>query len=203
MVCITQWISKNPEFKCPNRCTNNDIKPISSRALLRIYRDLNIKCSNPSCTKIIKLCDIVTHEATCLVTKCWNFDICDKPYNKDVKSSKPCCSEVCSAIISIKEKFNDKKGVYDILGVFMKNSKSYISQSVVGGSSKNISIGPISPVNMGWDPAKTGGGITITENGVQCFLKEQSYLFRTTLANQGFMGGVHFWEIIADSRTEN
>lgn len=73
MVCITGWVSKSPEFKCPNRCTANDIKPINSRALIRIYKDLKMKCSNPNCSKIVSLSDIVTHEALCLVAKCWNF----------------------------------------------------------------------------------------------------------------------------------
>lgn len=64
---------------------------------------------------------------------------------------------------------------------------------------------PPSPsvISVGWDPSKTGGGINITENGTQCFLKEQSYLFRTSLTTQGFTSGINYWEIVADSRTEN
>ena len=54
-----------------------------------------------------------------------------------------------------------------------------------------------------WDPSKSGGGIAITENGSQCFLKEQAYLFRTTITNAGYTSGIHYWEIIADTRTEN
>jgi hypothetical protein len=205
MVCITGWASKNPEYKCPNRCTNNDIKPISSRALLRIYRDLNIKCSNSQCNKVIKLCDIVAHEASCLQAKCWNYEVCEKPQNKDIKTAKPCCSEVCSTLLLIKDRLGDKKAVYDTIGTFIKVSKvSMIRQPVSGGSSSSIPNGSgIQTVSVGWDPVKTGGGINITENGAQCFLKEQSYLFRTSLATQGFTSGVHYWEIVADSRTEN
>lgn len=72
-VCITSWGNKNPETQCPNRCKPNNITPISSRALLKIYKDLNIKCSNSTCNKIIKLSDITQHESVCLVAKCWNF----------------------------------------------------------------------------------------------------------------------------------
>jgi hypothetical protein len=120
---------------------------------------------------------------------------------------KPCCSEVCNTISTIKDKFNDKKALYDCLAVFIKNAKSFSPSKASGGSTGTVPINnPInggSSVALGWDPSKTGGGINITENNTQCFLKEQSYLFRTTLATQGFTSGVHYWEIIADSRTEN
>jgi len=43
----------------------------------------------------------------------------------------------------------------------------------------------------------------LTESNTACFLKEQGYLFRTTIANNGFNGGIHYWEILADNRTEN
>lgn len=126
--------------------------------------------------------------------------MCEKPQNKEVKSAKPCCSEVCNTIMAIKDKFNDKKAVYDLIAAYMKLSRAGYNKPVSGGSSGSIPINPTGN-NLVWDPAKTGGGIAITENGVQCFLKEQAYLFRTTLANQGFTSGVHYWEILADSRT--
>jgi len=114
---------------------------------------------------------------------------------------------VCSAILTIKEKFHDKKALYDCLAVFMKNAKSFSPNKVSGGSTSNLPKDNYrengSTVAVGWDPSKTGGGINITENNTQCFLKEQSYLFRTTLATQGFTSGIHYWEILADSRTEN
>jgi hypothetical protein len=34
-------------------------------------------------------------------------------------------------------------------------------------------------------------------------LKEQSYVFRSAVSNIGFTGGINYWEIIADNRTEN
>ena len=35
------------------------------------------------------------------------------------------------------------------------------------------------------------------------FLLETNYLFRTLISNRPFMDGQHYWEIIADSRTEH
>lgn len=204
MVCITGWVSKNPEFKCPNRCGNNEIKPVASKALMRMYKDLKIKCSSPTCGKVVTLSDLASHELGCLAAKCWNHEVCEKAVNKEVKGQggKGCCSEVCAVIAVIKEKFGDKKGVYDALGAYMKLVRAGVGQGKVGGGSQgqinhpgsNISYSQ-SGVNipLAWDPSKTGGGISITENGSQCFLKEQSYLFRTTLTTQGFTNGVHYW----------
>lgn len=93
--------------------------------------------------------------------------------------------------------------MYDCIGNFMKTVKKPISMvpnAKVGG-------GYVPPVaqstSMVWDPSKSGGGIAITENGTQCFLKEQAYLFRTSITNNGFTSGIHYWEILADGRTEN
>jgi hypothetical protein len=44
---------------CPNRCTGQ-IKDMTSRALINIYNDLNIKCSK-GCNKTIKLIDLPKH----------------------------------------------------------------------------------------------------------------------------------------------
>lgn len=35
-ICITDWISKNPVTKCPNRCSAQ-IGPIASKALIKTY----------------------------------------------------------------------------------------------------------------------------------------------------------------------
>jgi E3 ubiquitin-protein ligase NRDP1 len=35
------------------------------------------------------------------------------------------------------------------------------------------------------------------------FLSEDTYLFRTALGNKAFYEGTHYWEIVADAKTEN
>ncbi len=96
----------------------------------------------------------------------------------------------------------DKKAMYEVLGKFAPvvsisySPEKQKSPEKEGGSLSN-------PTKVIWDAAKSGGGISITDNGTRCFLKEQSYLFRTTIGNQGFTSGVHYWEILADNRTEN
>ena len=43
----------------------------------------------------------------------------------------------------------------------------------------------------------------MTANFRHVFLSEDTYLFRTSIANQTFNEGCHYWEIVADARTEN
>ena len=58
-VCITDWINKNPtNNKCPNRCPTPRIEQVVSKALLKLYNDLDIRCSNPKCLKVVKLIDL-------------------------------------------------------------------------------------------------------------------------------------------------
>jgi hypothetical protein len=54
-----------------------------------------------------------------------------------------------------------------------------------------------------WDRTKCGTGISFENNMSLVFLKEQAYVFRSVTTTFGFTSGVHYWEIVADSRTEN
>ena len=54
-----------------------------------------------------------------------------------------------------------------------------------------------------WDPDASAPAITLADDNRSCFLMEGGYCFRTAVGNVGFTGGVQYWEIHADSRTEN
>lgn len=66
-------MTKNPAAKCPSRCENSKIAAITSKALMKLYNDLDVICSNPKCGKTVKLYDLDKHENICLKVKCWNF----------------------------------------------------------------------------------------------------------------------------------
>lgn len=51
-------MGKNPTTKCPFKCSDSKISAVLSKALLRLYYDLDIKCGNPKCKKIVKLLDL-------------------------------------------------------------------------------------------------------------------------------------------------
>jgi len=58
-------------------------------------------------------------------------------------------------------------------------------------------------VNWKWDSKFAGTNIVFSENNSKVYLKEASYIFKSVIGDQPFQSGVHYWEIIADSRTEN
>jgi len=61
--------------------------------------------------------------------------------------------------------------MYDCLGNFMKTAKKSVTvipnAKVGGGNVPSVTQSS----SIVWDPTKSGGGIAITENGAQCFLK--------------------------------
>ena len=54
-----------------------------------------------------------------------------------------------------------------------------------------------------WDPDNSSKEITLSSDCRHAFLYETNYYFRTIISNQPFFGGIHYWEIIADARTEH
>ena len=57
--------------------------------------------------------------------------------------------------------------------------------------------------SFAWDPNYASDIIEMKSLNRSLFLKEEQYLFRTVIGNKSFNEGIHYWEIIADSRTEN
>ena len=54
-----------------------------------------------------------------------------------------------------------------------------------------------------WDPDNSSKEISFSSDCRHAFLFETNYLFRTMISNRPFMDGQHYWEIIADARTEH
>lgn len=54
-----------------------------------------------------------------------------------------------------------------------------------------------------WDKLNSSKEIHFSQDCRHAFLFESNYLFRTMVANRPFMDGCHYWEIIADARTEH
>lgn len=92
--------------------------------------------------------------------------------------------------------------MYEVLNKFAQSAGKGGNQVVqAGNNNPNKPVNQGNPSSIHWDPARSGGSIQLTESNNHCFLKEQSYLFRTTITNAGFTSGVHYWEIQADNRT--
>jgi len=54
-----------------------------------------------------------------------------------------------------------------------------------------------------WDPDNSSREVQFSADCRHLFLCESNYYFRTVVGNRPFTEGVHYWEIIADSRTEH
>ena len=54
-----------------------------------------------------------------------------------------------------------------------------------------------------WDPEGSSKDITFSPDFRHAFLYETNYYFRTITSNRPFFNGVHYFEIIADARTEH
>ena len=54
-----------------------------------------------------------------------------------------------------------------------------------------------------WDPAFSSEAVELTAENRSTFLTEDTYLFRTVISDTKFDSGLHYWELIADSRSEN
>jgi hypothetical protein len=54
-----------------------------------------------------------------------------------------------------------------------------------------------------WDPENSSREVQFSADCRHLFLCESNYYFRTVVGNRPFTEGVHYWEIVADSRTEH
>jgi len=54
-----------------------------------------------------------------------------------------------------------------------------------------------------WDTTIIPKEVKISNDHRRIYLKEDDYVFRTVYGNQPFKEGIHFWEIIADARSEH
>lgn len=61
----------------------------------------------------------------------------------------------------------------------------------------------MSKTNFSWDTEYTSSAIELTAQNRHAFLSEDTYLYRTSIGTVGFVEGTHYWEVIADARTEN
>lgn len=58
-------------------------------------------------------------------------------------------------------------------------------------------------IEFTWDADLSSKEIQFSSDYRHAFLFEPNYSFRTMIGNRPFTGGQHYWEIVADSRTEH
>ncbi|CAD8109323.1 unnamed protein product [Paramecium sonneborni] len=197
--CIDNWLKKSGGeciFRCPQKLSINPI----SRALKKIYDDLELKCSN--CLKGIKINQFENHEIGCKSIKCKNYDQCGN--NLLIENNEKVCDSVCLLFSQVKND-KSKSEIYWHIKQFVQTNgqrpDNYQIDRVL--QIVNSSAPIIQNQSIKWDRNRMGAGMELTDGDQKVFLKEQAYMFRTIIANFGFESGIVYWEIEADDRTEN
>lgn len=54
-----------------------------------------------------------------------------------------------------------------------------------------------------WDKEFLPVQVELSQDNRQLYLTEEEYVFRTVYGNTAFNEGIHYWEIIADARSEH
>ncbi|CAD8118086.1 unnamed protein product [Paramecium sonneborni] len=207
MYC-NECVARKPQCKsqdCPKQGAPPQYVKIQG-AMLKVYKNLMLFCANPECKKLLSIVDIEQHQSTCLKQKCLNNDLCKEFIEKD---DQKFCSIICELTFQLYDAQNDPKKQFDIIKRYVPKLTSTNSQPSSFQIMPSQSIQNIQPISNGdgvffkWDKNKCGQGIQLTNGDVCVFLKESSYIFRTVLGDHGFESGIHYWEIEADSRTEN
>ena len=225
--------NRNNTSECPMRCKKNDLRESIMRPIGKVIKNilytLQVKCPNENCNKIMNLEQYESHEEICGLPKCQN-EKCLKPSEKLIiykdndngGNEYKFCSEMCkySFIFQQISKKLKPEELCDWFHNFVTNTinenlhkdcnkrinnlKNMI-KAISGNNQISINDLDYSPgiTEFKWDNENKGQGIQIYNNGESLFLNESCYAFRSIVSNKPFMNGVHYFEIIADRRTEN
>ncbi|CAD8184549.1 unnamed protein product [Paramecium octaurelia] len=191
----------------PNSSDNTPQYVKIQGAMLKVYKNLQLYCSNPECKKLCSIIDIEQHQNQCIKVKCLNHENCKEFLSAEEKQQTSYCSMLCELTVQLFENVADPKKQYDIIKKLQQKLTGSGQVSGFLSQNKQPAIQPVINVdgspNFRWDKNKCGTGIQLSNGDTSVFLKESSYIFRTVLGDQGFETGVHYWEIEADSKTEN
>jgi len=130
----------------------------------------------------------------CAQPKCLNFDICQNNVKNEL-ADKKVCDPSCLLLLKIKQSNNNYPAMLKEIKKFLKQY-NYIQD-------KSNQVDKSGIVVWKWDTVNIGQGVEVSPDRKSVYLKEAAYMFRTVIGDTGFMSGVHYWEIIADDRTEN
>ncbi len=219
--------------ECPMKCKANSslkesiVKPVGKVVKNLLYQ-MEIKCPNKDCGLIFTLDKYEEHETYCFLPKCENAFckigtnklITYKPDNCD--DEKRFCKDLCKFSYIFQEHVNSTSNKDELAVWFHRFLKDDIKDLVhhdcekrilnlksmvkaVSGNNVIINDNEYSSgiTNFKWDNNRKGQGIQVFNNGEGLLLNETCYAFRTIVGNTPFESGVHYWEIIADRRTEN
>ncbi len=222
--CIDEWLRYKKE--CPNRCKmtlDTTIKP-APKIVWKLTSKYEIRCV--FCDEKFKVENIDAHEKNCKMPKCAN-PLCRRALDSSKekirvpKSVCYACSDVCKLVamfhseLSASEKQSPLK-VFDqfIRSVEIESDSQGLSQhpeevslaglmnvsSASGGLQHPMSYGP---ADFSWDTESAHPSIMFFADKRIALLNDTEFSYKNVFGAAGFLGGVQYWEIIIDSRTQN
>ena len=227
--CINQNIeNSNNQKTCPS-CNKIQFsfRPVG-KVIKNILSSLEVKCPNEDCLKIMTLEKYESHELICGLPKCQNIKCLKRTenqilYKEENGTEYKFCSENCKYSFIFQQKVKNNKNINELCNWFhifvcntlqnnihnkckkrIDNLKNII-RAISGDSNTQINDLDYAPglTYFKWDNINKGQGIQVYNNGESIFLNETCYAFKSIVSNVPFTCGIHYFEIIADRRTEN
>ena len=230
--CINQNNENSNDNKKYDKCplcneTQISFHPIG-KVIRNILSSLEVKCPNEDCLKIMSLEKYELHESICGLPKCQNQKCLKRTekqilYNDNNGNEYKFCSEMCKYSFIFQEKVKNNTDINELCNWFhnflsntleinihkkcikrIDNLKNII-RAISGDSQVQINDLDYAPglTEFKWDTINKGQGIQVYNNGESIFLNESCYAFKSIVSNIPFTSGIHYFEIIADRRTEN
>ena len=267
--CLEQWAERNPNniSVCPMRCKRSNgmefvMKPVG-KVIKNIMNNLQVKCPNVDCGKIMNFEFYEAHQRICNWPKCQN-EKCKKeqenlivyvdPKGNEFKFCSLFCqySFIFQQICCTKEikkrelpqqedEKNSEEGQNTCGKIKLEENNPYTNENIeltdwfhnfitntlndsfhktcekrisnLKNMIKAITSDDQIKINdmyyepgitsFKWDNERKGQGIQVYNNGESLFLNENIYAFRSIVAKEPFMEGVHYFEITPDKRTES
>ncbi|CAD8207470.1 unnamed protein product [Paramecium octaurelia] len=173
-------------------------------AMLKVYKNLTLTCPNLKCKKLFTIIDFEQHLTECAKQKCQNYDVCNNFLTLEKNIQQLYCSVICECTVSLFNNAGASRKQYEII-------KQYVSQLPTSPSQiqsrQNQIIQQQSVMGDGsiifkWDKNKCFDGLLLSMGDLYVQIKDGQYNFRTALGDMPIEGGVHYWEIEVDSKTD-
>eukprot|EP01017_Pseudomicrothorax_dubius_P027642 TRINITY_DN3215_c0_g1_i25.p1 TRINITY_DN3215_c0_g1~~TRINITY_DN3215_c0_g1_i25.p1 ORF type:complete len:239 (-),score=35.95 TRINITY_DN3215_c0_g1_i25:556-1272(-) len=179
--CIQDWFKRQKE--CPNRCPKSATINKITKALLKLYNDLDIKCQNyEDCKTVVKIDALDAHEKQCSQPKCQNFDVCQKRVAPGLEKFKV-CDPACILLSRLKHMLPPNWVEY------RKEIQNFLQEvDSLGGGGADVkgqaaAGNPGTSASFRWDPNLIGTNIELDASRTVVRLKEQPYMFRTVIGD--------------------
>jgi len=136
------------------------------------------------------------HEMMCKLPKCEFFEFCGNHVKPIKNSNNTVCDQACALLKNIKEVNGNWVAVFEAIRTATQRPRGVVKETVMLSNSEEIT-------EFSWDTSQVGRHVEITNNQKSLFLKDATYIFRSVIGDKPMLGGVHYWEIHADIRTEH